>query len=729
MQESPSSEDGKDLICVRSLNLKATTGVDSWQRPKPQPILLSLWLKTSVALAGSTDHLPYSIHYGIVCKSVSKLVENNVFKSLEDLAGEVSRLALGPSLNGEWVKVLVEKPRALLRADAAGISIVRKKSKDLGVILAEGDDRIFVKDLRLVTIIGVNPWERVEKQNVVINLTLHKPTPVVIASKDHRDNPEQENQTFDPHYDFRTVVQTITKHVEDSDYKTVEAFVTAIAREACVTCGISKITVRAEKPSALTFAASALVEITRERSFFEIEESAAAVTGKHDVLIALGSNVGDRYKIIRKALSELEKRGIMIKRTSSLYQSAPMYVLDQPTFLNGVCQVETTLSPYDLLDELQDIENTLGRVKTIEKGPRSIDLDILLYDGLTMQSEKLTIPHALMLEREFVLRPLCDIAPNRAHPLTSTAFKHHLTALPPPPPDTHPLRTFVSLSPHVAPLDPCNPARPTLIMAVLNLTPDSFSDGGTHTHETLIGTVKNYVAKGAAIIDIGGQSTRPGAEDVGEDEEARRVIPAIAAIRAAGITVPISVDTYRASIARKAVNAGADIINDVSAGLLDSEMLSTVAELNVPICLMHMRGTPSTMNSLAVYKTDVIEEITAELEARVREAEQKGIRRWNIILDPGLGFAKNMEQNLEVIRRLSELTGHGHGLRGLPWLLGPSRKRFVGTVTGVDKAGERQWGTAGAVAACVAGGADIVRVHDVDEMKKVVDMAVAIWRK
>jgi len=364
----------------------------------------------------------------------------------------------------------------------------------------------------------------------------------------------------------------------------------------------------------------------------------------------------------------------------------------------------------------------MGRVKTTVNGPRTVDLDILLYDALTMATPTLTIPHLSMLEREFVLRPLCDIAPNRAHPHTSTAFKHHLAAVPVPPPGTPPLRTYVQILPTTPPLDPSNPNKDTLIMAVLNLTPDSFSDGGKYNHNNLLDTVRSFIEAGASIIDIGGQSTRPGARDVGEEEELRRVIPAIEAIRAAGIDIPISVDTYRASVAHKSIMAGANIINDISAGLLDSGMLSTVAGLNVPIVLMHTRGTPETMNSLVSYH-DLINDIKAELDSRVKAAEEAGIRRWNILLDPGLGFAKTMQQNLECIRRLSEMRGGG-----LPWVLGPSRKRFVGTVTGVAVAGERQWGTAGAVAACVAGGADVVRVHDVAEMKKVVDMAVAIWR-
>jgi dihydroneopterin aldolase/2-amino-4-hydroxy-6-hydroxymethyldihydropteridine diphosphokinase/dihydropteroate synthase len=262
-------------------------------------------------------------------------------------------------------------------------------------------------------------------------------------------------------------------------------------------------------------------------------------------------------------------------------------------------------------------------------------------------------------------------------------------------------------------------------MAVINLTPDSFSDGGAHTLATIVSTAQSLLSSGATILDLGGQSTRPGAPSVGEAEELRRVIPAITALRDAGIAAPISIDTYRAAVARRAISAGADFINDVSAGKMDPQMLPTVAELGVPICLMHMRGTPLTMKSLTSYPSGVIPEIAVELSDRVAAAEAAGVRRWNILLDPGLGFAKTMEQNLEVIRRLGELTAGS----GLPWLLGPSRKRFIGAVTGEEVAGERRWGTAGAVAACVAGGADIVRVHDVGEMKKVVDMAVAIWRR
>lgn len=240
---------------------------------------------------------------------------------------------------------MVEKPRALLRADAAGIAVTRRREKD-GRVVAEGEDRVFVKNLRLVTIIGVNPWEREEKQNVTINLTMHKENKRVLGPEEVNGDGGKETGSFDLLYDFRAVAKHVTEYVEASDYKTVEAFVTAIAREACVSCKVSKITVKAEKPSALTFAECPGVEITRERSFFDLEEFRAVGEGRHDVFIALGSNVGDRFRAVKNAVKELENRGIKVKRTSSLYQSAPMYVLDQPTFLNGVCQVSIYLNPY-----------------------------------------------------------------------------------------------------------------------------------------------------------------------------------------------------------------------------------------------------------------------------------------------------------------------------------------------------------------------------------------------
>ena len=317
-----------------------------------------------------------------------------------------------------------------------------------------------------------------------------------------------------------------------------------------------------------------------------------------------------------------------------------------------------------------------------------------------------------------------SIAPNLIHPTTFSSIRSHLEALPPP--TQH---NYLPLPSTHLDLDISHHRKPTLLMAILNLTPDSFSDGGKHSLDpvSVVRTVREMVDNGAHIVDIGGQSTQPNAEEVSLDDEINRVVPAIQAIRQAGIKVPISIDTYRGQVAEAAIQAGADIINDVSAGIFDPEMFSVTASLNVPIILMHMRGTPKTMNSLAKYDGDLIEIIGRELYSRVDKAIRSGIRRWNIILDPGLGFAKNRQQNIEILRRLEELRMQ-EGLSGMAWVLGPSRKRFIGGITGEGVACERTWGTAGAIAACIQGGADIVRVHDIAEMSKVVKMSDAIWR-
>lgn len=266
-------------------------------------------------------------------------------------------------------------------------------------------------------------------------------------------------------------------------------------------------------------------------------------------------------------------------------------------------------------------------------------------------------------------------------------------------------------------------------MAILNVTPDSFSDGGRHNPADLTTTILDMVRQGASIIDVGGQSTAPGREEVSAEEEASRILPIIELIRSLPETkdVVISVDTYRASVAEQAAAKGADIINDVSAGTLDTEMLPTVARLGKTICLMHMRGTPRTMTQLASYPNGLIPTVASELLERVAAAEAAGIRRWRIMLDPGIGFAKNQSQNLEILRSLDELR-HWPGLSALPWLLGSSRKGFVGKITGVKVPADRVWGTAATVAAAVQGGADIVRVHDVREMTMVATMSEAIWR-
>lgn len=264
-------------------------------------------------------------------------------------------------------------------------------------------------------------------------------------------------------------------------------------------------------------------------------------------------------------------------------------------------------------------------------------------------------------------------------------------------------------------------------MGILNVTPDSFSDGGQfNTLETAVMQAQQMSRAGAHILDIGGQSTRPQADEILLAEELRRVVPVIDALRDRGQkleNLPISVDTTRAAVARAAVEAGADLVNDVSGATYDAQMLSTVAELGVPIVLMHRRGTPKTMQKLTTYQ-DLMAELYEWLARRVETAVSAGIAPDRIILDPGIGFAKTPAQNLEILRKLPQLRS-----LGCPMLVGPSRKSFIGHILNQPDPSKRAWGTAAACSAAIAASADILRVHDVAAMREVCQVADAIWRE
>jgi dihydropteroate synthase len=265
----------------------------------------------------------------------------------------------------------------------------------------------------------------------------------------------------------------------------------------------------------------------------------------------------------------------------------------------------------------------------------------------------------------------------------------------------------------------------TYLMGVLNVTPDSFSDGGEFdTVETALAQARKLVAAGADWLDVGGQSTRPNAETIDEAVELQRVLPVIQALRqdATFLTVPISVDTTRSTVARAAIAAGADVINDISGAVFDPEMLSTVAELGVPIALMHLRGTPKTMQQLTDYQ-DLMGEIGQFLADRVQAAVAAGIDRHRILLDPGIGFAKTGAQNLVILRQLAQFQA-----LGCPLLVGTSRKSLIGQILQQPDPKQRVWGTAATCCAAIAGGADLLRVHDVAQMRDVCRVADAIWR-
>ncbi|MDJ0677778.1 MAG: dihydropteroate synthase [Calothrix sp. MO_167.B42] len=262
----------------------------------------------------------------------------------------------------------------------------------------------------------------------------------------------------------------------------------------------------------------------------------------------------------------------------------------------------------------------------------------------------------------------------------------------------------------------------TYLMGVLNITPDSFSDGGDfNSVSTAVNHAQELEAAGADIIDIGGQSTRPGAEQISLKMELDRVLPVLEAIRAQ-TSIPISVDTTRAEVAKAAIAAGADIINDISGGSFEPEMLPTVAKLGVPIIIMHIRGNPQTMGQFTNYQ-NLMGEIGDFLASQIAAAASAGIPREKVIIDPGIGFAKNYNQNIEIFRRLPELRW-----LNCPILVGPSRKSFIGRILNQPQAKARVWGTAAACCAAIFNGADILRVHDVQAIHDVSLVADAIFR-
>jgi dihydropteroate synthase len=258
-----------------------------------------------------------------------------------------------------------------------------------------------------------------------------------------------------------------------------------------------------------------------------------------------------------------------------------------------------------------------------------------------------------------------------------------------------------------------------LIMGVVNVTPDSFYDGGRYTlPELAIAHAMELIQQGADIIDIGGESTRPGADPVAEHEELARVIPVVEGL-ARQVTTPISVDTTKSQVATCALESGASIINDVSALREDPAMASVIAHSNAAVVLMHMQGTPQTMQQSPQY-LDVGSDVLQFLDERVQTAIQAGIARTNIILDPGFGFGKLVSHNLDLLKQLSSFL-----VLNCPLLVGLSRKGFIGNVVG-KSVEHREWGTAAAVALAVDRGAHIIRVHDVAMTIDVVKMAAAL---
>eukprot|EP01038_Epipyxis_sp_PR26KG_P008729 gene8729-11795_t len=456
-----------------------------------------------------------------------------------------------------------------------------------------------------------------------------------------------------------------------------------------------------------------------------------------DVYIALGSNVNDRYWAIQEGLSCIKTIGHLVT-TSFLYESKPMYHTDQSTFLNAVCWIKTSLNPTELLRKCKEFESDIGRTYTFRNGPRVIDLDVVLYGpkeivniGIDGQTGHLTVPHPRMAERVFVLGPLCDINPHLIHPLSNRTMEELFFNL-----SVEDRKSMNRVIPCIYHDSEAKVQSKTkllqlgnkpIIQGILNITPDSFSDGGQFNNiETAVHHALEMVKNGADIIDIGGESTRPGAVEVDIDEEISRVVPIIKGIREKDANCLISIDTRKSEVLRAAVLAGANIANDISGGKFDPNMISAIAELKIPFVIMHMRGTPQTMlhpEHSTYTNSDVVTEISLELKQQISKAEDADIPRWLQIIDPGIGFSKGYNENLKLLQpdnllRFKSMLGN----RAL--LIGLSRKRFLNHLIVKDNNNVnsnvsldmRDLATSGACCAALLGGADILRVHNVKDV-------------
>lgn len=463
---------------------------------------------------------------------------------------------------------------------------------------------------------------------------------------------------------------------------------------------------------------------------------------EQEVVVALGSNVGDRVQNFEDALERMKKSGIRITRHGCLYETEPAYVTDQPRFLNSAIRGTTKLDPHRLLGTLKEIERDMGRTAGIRYGPRPIDLDILFYGSRMINTDTLTIPHERIWERPFVMAPLIDLL--GFHTDNDTVKSWHLLSR-----EGGLVEAWQKLGGEaLVGKDGMERVMPvgnqlwswstnTCIMGVLNVTPDSFSDGGKFLSvESAVSQVRSMLLEGADMIDLGAQSTRPMASKLSPEQELERLIPVLEGVK----DLPemegklISVDTFHSQVALEAVSRGAHLVNDVSAGLLDLNMHNVVAALKIPYVAMHMRGDPSTMqdHENLVYD-NVCGDVASELYTRVRDAELSGIPAWRIIVDPGIGFSKNTQQNLDILMGLPDIR-HEIGKKSVamshaPLLVGPSRKRFLGEVCGRAVAAERDAATVASITAGVLGGANIVRVHNVRDNRDAVKLCDAMLRR
>ncbi len=413
-------------------------------------------------------------------------------------------------------------------------------------------------------------------------------------------------------------------------------------------------------------------------------------------LLSFGSNLGNRLENLESAAAAVERCGLRLLQASPVVESPALLPPDAPAewnrpYLNAVAEVDCPLSPHELLALAKRIEGELGRTSGPRWSPRVIDIDIVLFDDLQLDDPDLTIPHAGLESRAFVLAPLTAIAPQRPIPGGGSV-----------------LATYRQLTTKIP-----------LWMGIVNVTPDSFSDGGRHLDMPSIDTaIGEMLAAGVAIVDLGAESTRPGATPLRADAEWERLAPPLERVadrfRGRRFRPAISVDTYHPEVARRAIAAGADIINDVG-GLLDPSMVALAAERSADWVAMHQLSLPADPTRTLATDRSPTDQVLEWLDRQLGHWTAAGVDCSRLLFDPGIGFGKTPLQSLTLIRDIERF------LRtDLRVLVGHSRKSFLQSLGG-ETAIERDPLTIGASLSLARRGADVLRVHNV------VDHA-ATWR-
>ncbi|AGO10866.1 AaceriAFR647Cp [[Ashbya] aceris (nom. inval.)] len=786
-----------DTVHIQRQALKVVAGVDGWGQQQAQDVKLTMHMNTDFRASSQTDDLKYSLNYAVISRGVHGFVDGCArYRSLGQLGREVMKFAMREYRGIQSMEVGVEANAAHLRCENLGVLVNSDERRP---------DEILLSGMKLLTLIGVFTFERRRKQYVDLKVTF--PWPKEVAEFPN----------------CQELLDDVVGYVERANFKTAESLAESVAhvvtrREYFQQHCALPVKVKVIKLNAITETEGVGVscvrsanEFTGDPPFWETmsadgtdgfnlpvsQQPRAVITEWNKAFLAFGSNVGNKFGNIERSLRLLaEDPKVKVVRASSLFESEPMYFTEQSPFMNGVVEVQTQYTPHELLKLCKKIEyDDLKRVKEFENGPRSIDLDILLYQNancehIVLNSEDLVIPHRRMLERTFVLEPLCELLSfHEVHPISAEPVQSHLKELyckgnkedilvkllplPGGPSDRSKTRFLKFRREYEEDQSTgelvLRTKSNTYVMGIVNVTPDSFSDGSPVWNDVnyFLEKVQQMVVDVLklhenVIIDIGGCSTRPGSQQPSVEEELSRTIPLITAIRDCGElqqeNVIISIDTYRSVVAEKAIVAGADIVNDISGGSFDTNMFSVIsAYSNVGYVLSHIRGDMATMVKLNKYddtissdgveefiygkkqhsgRTKVIRNISRELAERYQLALTSGIKRWQIILDPGIGFAKNAKQNLDIIKHIPSIKGYScvaHGqfvnFANLPVLLGPSRKNFIGTIIQEAQAEQRDFATGTIVGSCVGYDADIIRVHDVTNCSKSARLADELYRK